>query len=252
MLNAKNISRKQIREWFINFTGDPNVQIGEGNFVDAYDEGGISMSLLTKQDHFEFRKKAFAEIYETPIDIDFGFPIVVNKINDFIRSVLGHKDARYVSQKCGMDKENIISVDLRGDVLTCQNVSSASVNSNGQPHLSGNITDFDNVKITSSTHWKERKECSNCPVLHICHGSCMYASGEYWQQSCANAYSNSVAFFALGFESITGYIPVHIIAKDLPLERQDIWGTVFEHVEEPIKNYSKGRKPFPIAVVTKI
>jgi uncharacterized protein len=30
MLNAQNISRKKIYDWFVEFTGDPNVQLGEG------------------------------------------------------------------------------------------------------------------------------------------------------------------------------------------------------------------------------
>ena len=45
MLSAKNQSRKEIRDWFVNLTGDENVNLGEGSLVDAYDEDGISNSL---------------------------------------------------------------------------------------------------------------------------------------------------------------------------------------------------------------
>ena len=249
MLNSKNYDRKAIRQWFIDFTGDPTVQVGEGGLVDAYDEGGIGLSLLSKQDHFEFRKKTFADLYSIPNNEDIGWPNMVNKINSFIHSVLGQVDSKYVGQKCGMDDENTLAVDLKGNVLTCQNVSNVAINSNGEPHLSGNISSMKDVAITTSTHWRERKECSSCPVLHVCHGSCMFVDGEYWYHSCANAYSDSVVFFALGFEKITGYIPVYIDGEGLPEVRKDIFGTILQHQEEPKKQFNQGRKPFPIAVV---
>ena len=38
MMNVKNKSRKAVYDWFVNLTGDPNVLLGEGGIVDAYDE----------------------------------------------------------------------------------------------------------------------------------------------------------------------------------------------------------------------
>jgi uncharacterized protein len=249
MLNSKNQSRKEIRDWFINFTGDPDVMIGEGGFVDSYDEGGIGSSLLTKQQQFQFRQKAFAELYAIPDNENIGYPIVITKINNFMADVMNHKQAKYVGQKCGMDDENTISVDLRGNVLTCQNVSAVDINSNGESHHSGNITDFDNVAVTTSTHWRERKECSGCPVLHICKGACMFVSGEYWHHSCANAYSDALVLFMIAFKKLTGYIPIFIDNDQLPDVRKDIFGTMLEHKEDEIKDFRTGRKPFPVAVV---
>lgn len=249
MLNAKNYSRDSIRKWFIDFTNDPNVHIGEGGLVDAYDEGGIGMSLDSKQAHFEFRKTAFGELFVKNPEEDLGYPNLVTKLNYFIEGVLSHRQAKYVSQKCGMDDENTIAVDLLGNVLTCQNVSSAAINYNGQPHLSGNIADMDNVRVTTSTHWRERKECSGCPVLHICQGSCMFTTDEYWHYSCNNAYSDALVIFALAFEKITGHIPVYIDGIDLPDMRKDVFGTILTHDEDPIKHIKSGKKPFPVAVV---
>ena len=65
------------------------------------------------------------------------------------------------------------------------------------------------------------------------------------ETSCANAYSDAVPLFAAAFEKITeGYIPVQIKQEELPLHRQDIWGTIYEHKEDPV------RKPFPIKIVS--
>jgi uncharacterized protein len=230
MLNARNTSRKEISEWFIEFTGDSTVYLGEGGLIDAYDTDGLVNCLTTKEEHFAFRQKAFTDIYADPSKIRFD--IIFNKIDDFTRGVLSNRPADMLAQKCGMDDEHTLAVDLKGNVVTCQNVSAAATAMNGLPHMAGNITNMDAVKIRTGTHWRERPDCSGCPVVHICQGACLYLEDEYWDKSCKNAYSDSVALFALSLEKITGYIPYFIEAAHLPLERQDIWGTVLQHQED--------------------
>jgi uncharacterized protein len=230
MLNKSNQSRKEIYEWFVNLTGDPNVILGEGGLIDAYDTDGLASALTTKQEHFEFRQTAFKDIATTGGAI--GFVGILEKIDGFTNAVLSHKPSRSLGQKCGMDDDNILAVDLKGNVITCQNVSAVSTAGNGMPHIGGNIVNMDAVKIRTTTHWSNRPDCANCPVLHICQGSCMYLQEEYWDKSCDNAYSDAVALFALSLEKITGYIPYLIEADHLPPERQDIWGWTLQHPEE--------------------
>jgi uncharacterized protein len=245
MLNSKNQSRKEIHDWFVNLTGDENVVLGEGSLVDAYDEEGISNSLITKQEHFEFRKKAFGEIYGAQGKI--GFKGQLGKIEDLINAVLSHRESTYLGQKCGMDDEHTIAVDLRGNVMTCQNVSSLEISKNGESHHGGNLDDYSNVELKSVTHWSKRKECPECPVLHICKGACMFLDEKFWDISCSNAYSDNVALFAAAFTVMTnGYIPTLIKSDTLPLDRQDIFGTIFKHEEVPQK------KIIPIKVVKEI
>ena len=201
----------------------------------------MSNSLQTLEEHFDFRRTAFSDIFSTQGRI--GFTGQLSKIDGFIRSVLTHQSADFLGQKCGMDDERAISVDLRGNVITCQNVSSAETSKNGESHLGGSLDDYDNVAIKTSTHWSNRAECPSCPVLHVCKGACMFLDNKFWEISCANAYSDNVALFALAIEKITGYIPTLIKNDALPLERQDIFGTIFEHKEKPVK------KIIPIKVV---
>jgi len=224
MINRDNQSRKQVYEWFVQLTGDPNVQIGEGAFIDAYDEDGIRSSLQTLNEHFDYRQRTFGEIYAASGNI--AFQGTIQKVQNFIHGILNHSEAKYVGQRCGMDDERTIAVDLRGNIVTCQNVSAVHTSHNGQPHLGGNLDDYDNVALRSSTHWSKRLECSGCPVLHLCRGSCMYTDGKYWEVTCNNAYSDNLPLFALAVHSITGYIPTLIKADGLPPERQDVFGTV--------------------------
>ncbi len=242
MLNSKNKSRKEIYEWFVKLTGDENVQLGEGTIVDAYDEDGITNSLITLQEHFEFRRTSFADIFATQGKI--GFNSIIGKIDAFTRSVLSHSNSKFLGQKCGMDDEHVLAVDLRGNVITCQNVSAVETSMNGESHCGGNLDDYSNVELKTSTHWQNRANCANCPVLHLCKGACMFLENSFWKISCANSYSDNIALFALAIHAITGYIPTLIKNDALPLERQDIFGTIFEH-KEPEK-----QRIIPIKVVS--
>jgi len=242
MLSAKNKSRKAIYDWFVKLTGDTHIHLGEGSIVDAYDEDGLTNSLQSFQEHFDFRRQAFSDFHVT--DGNIGFVGQIQKIDEFTNAVLNQDSADYLGQKCGMDNEHVLAVDLHGNVLTCQNVSAVEVSKNGESHLGGNLDDYENVAIKTSTHWSNREECPSCPVLHLCKGACMFLDNKYWKTSCANAYSDNVALFALSINKMTGYIPTLIKAEGLPLDRQDIFGTHYTHVEKPVK------KIIPIKVIS--
>jgi uncharacterized protein len=243
VLCKQNQSRKEIYEWFVKLTGDPTVKIGEGVIVDVYNDATNENVLVTKQEHFEYRRQAFNDIHESGEGLNFIG--IYQRIDGFINAVLTHSESKYLDQKCGMDSPNTMALDLRGDVITCQNTSAVEIGPNGESHLGGNLSDFDNIALTTSTHWKNRPHCSTCPVLHICKGSCMFLDGEYWDTSCANAYSDYITMFALAMEKITGFIPAEIKGEGLPLHRQDIWGTRYKH--EEVK-----RKVIPLKFVTEM
>jgi len=214
--------------------------------IDAYDEDGANSALSSLEDHFEYRKKSFFDMYSS--DGNIGFVSVIEKIDNFSHSLLSHVESKFVGQKCGMDDPHRLAIDLRGNVLTCQNVSSLEISKNGESHLAGNLSDYENVELKSATHWKMRDNkisCHECPVIHLCSGSCMYLEGKYWDITCENAYSENISLFALSFEKITGYIPTQIKSDRLPLHRQDIWGTIFDHKDR------QRRKIIPIKVMNK-
>lgn len=246
MMNNKNTSRKAVYDYFVKLTGNPNIQIGEGGFIDAYDDAAVESSLNTLEEQFNYRQSAFNDIYSTDGGINFG--LTFTKIDNFVRSTLNHVESKYVGQKCGMEIPETIALDLKGNVVTCQNVSIVETSKNGESHSGGNLEDYDNVQLKSVTHWKSRQteiKCSDCPVLHLCQGSCMYLDGKHWDVTCDNVYSDNIALFALAFEKMTGgYIPVTIKGDGLPLSRQDIWGTVYKHEEK------KKRSIIPIKIVS--
>jgi uncharacterized protein len=194
----------------------------------------MNNSLSTKQEHFEFRRNSFNDIRSNNGYIGFG--TILQKIDGFTNSVMNQQPASGLGQKCGMDDQHVLAIDMKGNVLTCQNVSAVETAMNGESHLGGNLDDYDNVELKSATHWANREECSKCPVLHMCKGSCMFLDGKFWKTTCDNAYSDNIALFALAFEKMTsGYIPLYINSNELPPERKDIWGTILSHKEETPK-----------------
>lgn len=221
MVNRSNPSRAAIQQFFVDLTGDPNVAVGEGGFVDAYDQGGMAQSLQPSDMH-GFRSLAYHEIRTGRAS---NISAVRMRIQGFIDSLRTLRPASTLGQKCGMDKPDRISVDLRGNVLTCQNVSASSTAPNGQAHRIGHVSDLAAAKLTTATHWSHRAECTSCPVLQICEGSCMFLQGLLWDRSCDNAYSDAVAIFAAGIEFLTGYVPVYIDG-DFREDRRDIFGLV--------------------------
>jgi uncharacterized protein len=227
MINSKNISRVDIESFFTKFVVNEigaeylkYLGIGEGTFVDAYDEGGLANSLLDEEEDIKFRNESLNDL-RSGNAMKFG--TIHQKVSGFIQSIENQIPKEMLTQKCGMDKEENIAIDLNGNVLTCQNVSPVSVNPSGISHHIGHVSNLEAVEVKTGTHWSDRSECPSCPVLHICKGACFFLTGELWEASCNNAFSDNITVFALTIETITdGYIPGYI---DGPLreDRKDIF-----------------------------
>lgn len=240
MINSKNISRAGIEEYFVKLISE-NISheyaqflvIGEGTFVDAYDEGGAQNSLLDEDQEVNFRNLSLNEYRTGKVT---KFITSHDKVSDFIKSVATGVKLDSVTQKCGMDRKENIAVDLNGNVLTCQNVSAISTNPSGESHLVGHVSDLKNVKLKTSTHLSDREECPKCPVVHICKGACMFLTGDLWEISCNNAFSDNIVIFSVAFEQMTGCIPEYIEGP-LRQDRKDIyWWT---HGKPETKRKSK-------------
>lgn len=231
MIHRENMDREKIQLFFEElFNLGPNdpLVIGEGGFIDVYDEGGKKNVPQNVQEHIAHRRLTLKSIRDGNVG---RFGIVRDRIQGWIDSWANYNKSSTLGQKCGMDDEDTLSVDLNGNVLTCQNVTAVSKAPNGKSHRIGHVKAFDNIKLNTATHWKFREECSKCPVLQVCKGSCMFLQGEYFKLSCDAAYSDHIPFFSAAFEAATqGYLPYKITALSddyrLPEDREDLWGAI--------------------------
>jgi len=248
-LNKKNPSRQDIQLYFEDFIrnelGEEYLQyvnVGEGQFVDAYDEGGMENSLLDEEEDLKFRNNAYLDIRDNKAT---RFINITEKVKLFIDSVMigTHKEA--LPQKCGMDRPDRMAIDLRGNVMTCQNVSAVSNNPSGISHHIGHVSDLENVEIKTATHWSDRRDCPTCPVIHLCRGSCMFLTGDLWEASCNNAFSDNIPMFAVAIEAMSGgYIPIYIDGPQRE-DRKDI----FWWVNGKPENTRKAKKVIPITAI---
>jgi uncharacterized protein len=248
MINNKNISRANIESYFVDLIkttlGEDYLKflvIGEGTFIDAYDEGGLSASLNDEEEELKFRNISYNELRDGSVK---RFASINQKVKSFINSIQLGTRKESLTQKCGMDLQENIAIDLNGNVLTCQNVSTSSLNPSGISHHIGHVSDLANVEVKTGTHWSDRDECSKCPVLHICQGACFFLTGPLWEASCNNAYSDNIVMFATAIEAITGLVPMYI---DGPLrqDRKDI----FWWVNGKPENTRKAKKVIPITAI---
>jgi len=242
VMHNGNRSRAAVQEWHQERFG-PDVQIGEGAFIDPYDADGLASTFQSFADHIEFRSQAFEEIRKGKVA---QLNIVRQKLLDFVNSVRLSRPASAIGQKCGMDSKDNVAVDLNGNVLTCQNVSAAATSFNGESHKIGHITDLANVKLKTATHWSKREDCSNCPVLQICKGACMFLEGNLWDAACDAAFSDNVPFLAAGIEYMTGLTPYYI--EGGREDRSDIFAKVHGIQEAPQKRVIKIHQAAPAAV----
>lgn len=208
MLHKDNASRRAILDWMTEKVGS-EVEVGEGAFIDPYDEGGLQQSAPDGEWMVNYARQAFVEMRAE----DMGrFSVVKDRINGFVNSIITGRRGETLGQKCGMDDPRNIAIDLNGNVLTCQNVSATSVAPNGKPHKIGHVSDMNGVKLNTATHWSKREDCPSCPVLQLCKGGCMFLEGERWDAGCDNAFIDSWPFFAAGIEALTdGYVPHTVI-----------------------------------------
>lgn len=233
MLNRENFDRGAIQKHFAEFyesIGIRDFQIGEGAIIDPYDEGGLEHSLQTREEHLGYRRLTLDQTSKMK---NRKFGIVSGRIGEMISSISTERPASSLGQKCGMDSIDTIAVDLRGNVITCQNVSAVATAPNGRQHMLGHVSRMDQVKLNTSTHWSARKECVDCPVLQTCKGACMYLQGNLWTKACDNAFTDHIPFWAFAIENLTGFLPYYIEHENLPEDRKNIWGDKEEKAVVP-------------------
>lgn len=228
ILNNKNTSRSAIEKWFKERLGD-DVILGEGELVVSYSEESANTAQFSAKELQEYARRAFMEMRNHEVD---NFQIVRSRIFDFIDSIKSGRPLSDVGQKCKMDRPDQLAVDLSGNVLTCQNVSSISTAQNGKPHKLGHVSDLSEVVLDTSTHFSHRASCMSCPVVQLCKGSCMFNEGELFELSCRTSYFDNIAFLATAIESLTGMMLVYIEASWLPAERRDPFGFLGIKVDE--------------------
>jgi uncharacterized protein len=89
-----------------------------------------------------------------------------------------------------MDRDDSIAVDMKGNVITCQNMSAST------HHKVGHVDQFEDIQVNTAHHFSTRSECPRCPVVQLCKGACLFLEDEYWTAACDNAFVHNLALLA--------------------------------------------------------
>lgn len=203
VLAKNNLSLAAVREHIAAMIGCPpdELPLSTEEVVLPYEEAGHNLSLHTDADHAALLHTLFRDVTQG------GAVQVLNvkdKLEDFFRSIAHGRPVETLGQRCGMDREDTLAVDLKGNALTCQNTAASD------GHKIGTVGDCANIRLDTAWHWSKREECPNCPVLQLCKGGCLRLEGELWRKACDNSFTYNLALLAAGLRLVTGGVLVEI------------------------------------------
>jgi uncharacterized protein len=194
---------KALKAWFAEKIG-PDIVVGLEGVVNVYDAAtAIGTGRLEPAELNSLTWSVFEALVEDPNAFGLG-----ERINEFYASIQRQRPIDALGQKCGMDSPDAIAVDLRGNVMTCQNTGAKGV------HKIGHVADFDGIALDTATHFAFREECMSCPIVQLCKGSCMFLEGDFFKQSCANEFAFNMGIMMAAVWHFTGMVVVGVNAID--------------------------------------
>ena len=199
VLTRENHSIEAIATWFRERLG-PDVPLSLEGVVNTYDAATLLGSGAF--DEGDLRHLSDEVCYALANDPGaFGLG---ERLKEFTRSLIEHRPVTALGQKCGMDREDDLAVDLLGNVMTCQNTGAKGV------HKIGHVDAFAEIALDTATHFAFRPECMACPVVQLCKGSCMFLEGEFFAQSCRNEYAYNLGILRAALYHLTGLMLVRV------------------------------------------
>jgi uncharacterized protein len=112
--------------------------------------------------------------------------------------------------RCFVTDKNTLTVDLAGNILTCQNFGAQAVDEDsGEPHGLGKVSDLApgaSVPVPPAARMsgKQGAKCSRCLVLSVCRGGCPYSPEAYEEYNCAAAYHQYLPIIGMALHHLTG------------------------------------------------
>ena len=203
VLTREHHDLRALKAWFAEKVG-PDIFVGLEGVVNVYDAAtAIGTGRFDPAELNSLTRSIFEALVEDQNAFGLG-----DRINEFYASIQRRRPIDALGQKCGMDSPDAIAVDLRGNVMTCQNTGAKGA------HKIGHVADFDAIALDTATHFAFRPECMACPVVQLCKGSCMFLEGDFFKQSCANEFAFNMGIMMAAVWHLTGMVVVGVSCRD--------------------------------------
>ena len=248
VLHRHNQSLKAVRMYFSEKLDLPAqaIVLSTEEVMLPYDQSGLSLS-LQGNDHKRFMHQVFWELV-TGSGMAVG--TMRDKVDEFMRSQAQSRPLDSLGQKCGMDRDDSIAVDMKGNVMTCQNMSAST------KHKIGHVEQFEEISLNTAYHFSTRSECPRCPVAQLCKGACLFLEDSYWGGACDNSFSHNLAVLAAAlYYQTQGLILTRIEAESIRRDGVDAIDVVsLDFVESNgdmnvVAPLERAVKPFPVRVI---
>lgn len=256
VLHRHNQSLKSVRQFFADKLDLPvqAVVLATEEVMLPYDASGMALSLQGGE-HTQYLHRLFWEL-ATGSAMTVG--TLRDKVDEFLRAQAQGRPLSTLGQKCGMDRADSIAVDMKGNVITCQNMSAST------DHKIGHVQAFEDIALDTAYHFSTRSECPRCPVVQLCKGACLFLEGDFWRGACENSFTHNLAVLAAALYYQTqgliltrieapairaeGISQVDVINLDFVEEGGD-FTALSDAAPASLLPLPQGRRPFPIAVV---
>ncbi len=248
VLHRHNDSLKAVRMHFADRLDLPAqaIVLATEEIMLPYDTAGLALS-LDGHDHARYRHRLF---WELATGSAMAVGTLRDKVDEFLRAQAESRPLASLGQKCGMDREDSIAVDMKGNVTTCQNMSALT------HHKVGHVAQFDEIQLDTAYHFSTRSECPRCPVAQLCKGACLFLEGEFWTSACNNAFTHNLAVLAAAiYYQTQGLILTRITADGIrregitSVEVIDLGFVESNGDMTRVAPPARVPKPFPIPVV---
>jgi len=208
-ITSRNYSLRKIRAHIAQSLAVPeNEVLLTMDLMTPYDQTGMRYVIADGEEGRHLQQEVFHELATLgPQDLHLGQ--LAKRLRQFFASIAGSQPLSSVGQMCEMDLPSSLAVDLSGNVLTCQNTTALG------GHRIGQVDRLEEVRLTSSHHWSRRKECPQCPVVHLCRGSCMFLEGDLWQSACQQHFHWNAILLAVALYHLTGGILTRIEGENI-------------------------------------
>lgn len=149
--------------------------------ADEDHEGSVSMEHVIQGTNLKTFRDIMDQFIECNIEQTNGLKdhgIMINNLfHTGPRSVLGYGDTLKkqilptISTVCGADDDQVLSVDVAGNVRTCPHVDDS--------FISGKISAMEEVTIKKVDYTRYDKHCKVCPVYRLCKSNCPITVPDY-------------------------------------------------------------------------
>jgi uncharacterized protein len=197
VIHSGNYDILAMLDWFKERFGN-DVNVGCEDVVTMHGDGDIwEKGALTDKQLVDLQQNVMMAVIDGR-GLQIG--TFARTIDHLLRSIRFGRPSAAMHQACGMDRENHIAIDLKGNILSCNGAGAL-----GQ-HYAGNISDMDAVRIKECWHWSYREECASCPVLQLCAGSCMCQEGANFYHSCNAHFHYYLGLMGGALYLLTGWV----------------------------------------------